>query len=159
MTRRQTGCLALILIVLGLAGGAVWIVNRALRVSENAYAVWNVADWVIDHMETHNGQWPCDWNDLQAAYQRKNSGDVSEAMAHYKALVEVDFNADPKELARVQYDDNQREPPFQVIRHRRQPHAYYTEPNRLIWLYLTGNLEGTSRSATRPSTRPTPPGT
>jgi hypothetical protein len=154
MTKRQTGVLALILLALGLASGAVWIINRTLRASENAYAGWYAASLVIDHMETHHGQWPRDWNDLQAAYQRKNSGDASEAMAHYQALVEVDFNADPRKLACVQYDDNQREPPFQVIRHRRQPHSYYTEPNRLIWLYLTGKLEGTSRSVTRPVTIP-----
>ena len=138
MSRKATLWLAATVLLISLLAAGVWIVRRTVGGVENAYAVWHVADWVIDHMEAHNGEWPRGWDDLEAVYRARAERDVREAIAHYREQVEVDFDADPKQLARAPFEPGQKEPPFRVIRHRRGPEWVYEgrEPNEMIWYYL-----------------------
>ena len=158
--RRSKRWLVTSVLIAVAVAAVVSYVRRLVRGVENAYAVWNVADLVIDHMEAHNGQWPRNWGDLAAAKQQRAGRDVSEDMAHYRELVAVDFTVDPATLARTPFRPGSKEPPFRVIRHRRSPAWVYggQEPNGMIWGYLNGGYRsgdgGTSRPSTYPSTSP-----
>lgn len=148
MRKRKT--VLIVVVVLAVVISVGLYVRQLLHGVENAYAVWNVADWTIDYMESHDGQWPRSWSDLEAMYRARAQRDVGGDMEHYRKLVEIDFTADPVKLAKTSFEPGQKEPPFRVIRHRRRPHWVYNEPNEMVWHYFQNKF----RSATRPTTMP-----
>lgn len=153
MGRRTKLLLVGVVVVLVLGAVTVYI-RRTVRAVENAYAVWNVGDLIVAHLQAHNDQWPRSWADLEAACRAESEGrDVSERMSQYRELVTVDFNADPKLLAQLPFDPERQGSPFQVVWYRREPHAYYVEPNVTIWLYLNRKPPF---SATMPTTTSAP---
>ena len=156
--RRRTFIVLIIalLVVAALATAITRFVMRTRRSIENAYAVWNVAGMVIDHMESHDSQWPHNWDDLEAAWRREKGGEMAEVFARYRELVEVDFSADPKTLAQAPFQPGQKDPPFRVIRHRRHPPSIWTgaEPNELIWQYLNRPHPTTSEGSDAKAPRP-----
>ena len=146
MTKRRI--IAIIAIV--LPGLGIWIaltIRHSLKGVENAYAVWNVADWVIDYMEANDRKWPRDWSDLE---KQRAKRDMGRDIRHHQALVDVDFDVNPTELAKASFVVGQKDPPFRVIRHRQEPHWVYEgrEPNEMIWYYLHGQYRSTSPSTT-----------
>ena len=135
------------------------LVDRAVQ---NAYAVWNVADLIVDHMRAHDGRWPRDWSDLAAACrQRYPSSDVDRMIAEYRERVVVDFSADPQALRAAPFDPRTQDRPFSVVWHRRPPQTYYSEPNVIIWSFLNDELPRamaergrTTAPVTAPASRP-----
>lgn len=145
---------AVVLVVLVLS-----VVYRSVtRAVENAYAVWNVADLIVDHMRANDDQWPRGWSDLaDACRARHPTDDVDRMMDHYHERVEVDFSADPRALKAAPFDPATQQRPFDVVRHRHPPHSYYSEPNVIIWSYLNGpepRLRADLRAAAKPATAP-----
>lgn len=53
-----------IIVVIGVY--TVYNVNQTIR---NSYAVWWVADMVIEHLKSNDNNWPVDWNDLRDDFQ------------------------------------------------------------------------------------------
>jgi hypothetical protein len=137
MRKRRVLHTALVFIV-SLGGGAAyyayWKIDSTTR---DAYAVWWVADMVIEYMETHNGEWPRGWDDLHEPYETcvRRSG-RPWTFDQLRNRVDVDWAADPARL--VVATDNGTGPPFQVVwlRSGRSTHWQSREPNRMILDYL-----------------------
>lgn len=66
---------------------------------DDAYAQWGAADMVIDYMETHDGQWPPNWEALRKSFET-TGGRVGGTFEDYQKRVFIDFHADPQELRR-----------------------------------------------------------
>src|SRR5687768_6639126 len=98
--KRVVGIVVVLAVILS-AGGITWFIRRLDRTFQNAYAVWNVADLVIGHMKTSNGKWPQSWDDLEAVRRKQLGRDVREDMQHLRERVVVDFDVDPRQLARA----------------------------------------------------------
>ncbi len=126
-------------VILALLGGAVAVYYgyRAIKATQDAYAVEWVAGMVIEYMETHDGAWPRNWEDLRTPYEtcaQRAGGPWS--FEKLRDRVDVDWGADPAQLATA--PDIGAEPPFKVIwlRSGRQTHWESQEPNRMILDYL-----------------------
>src|SRR5262249_6039768 len=116
--------------LLALVGGGVfvWMFYFAHSVLQpEAYAVWQTADLVIDHMERHGGAWPRGGGALRPQTEPA-AGDAYVAergaatevgfrpplnIERLRKLVEVDWSADPRELALAVDGDDP--PAFRVI--------------------------------------------
>jgi hypothetical protein len=145
--------LGAVLLVLGVAGFFAWVFYYTYAVLQpEAYAVWQTADLVIDHMEKHGGAWPRGWDDLRPS-AAPAEGDVYVAgrgsateigfrppldIEALQRLVEIDWSADPRELARAAEGGDS--PPFRVIwlKSGRRTAFVGCEPNELIHHYLKG---------------------
>jgi hypothetical protein len=142
MKRRRILLAAVILALLGGAG-AVYYVYRAIAATHDAYAVEQVADMAIVYMETHDGAWPRNWEDLRTPYETCiNRSSRPWTFEKLRARVDVDWEADPAQLATA--PDTGAEPPFKVIwlRSGRQTHWRDHEPNRMILDYLRNRKPG-----------------
>jgi hypothetical protein len=130
----------LLLLCILLAGGGcfAYLVYQALyNTTPNAYAVWWVADMVIEHMEANDGHWPTGWDDLVDDYGTcaKTAG-RPWTFEELRGRVEVDWHADPNTL--VKASNNEHAPPFRVIwlKDGSKGHWAGREPNRMILQYL-----------------------
>lgn len=137
MSRFRIGIVATVLFV--ATAGVVYVVYQsAMTAVHNSYAVWWVADVVIEHMETHDGAWPKGRNDLRESYasltkKRHHPGTFEEL----ESRVDVDWSANPEKLAQaVPTPDT---PPFRVIwlRDGSLHHWSGREPNQMILDYLS----------------------
>lgn len=146
---------ATVLLAAAVIVAAVMIFRHIEKTTQNAYAVWNVGDLIVLHLQENHDQWPRSWDDLEAACRlRYGKQDVSANMEMYRRLVTVDFTADPRELARLSYDPHSQRGPFQVVWYQSEPYAYFTEPNVLIWNYLNRQPPfAVTQPATLPATR------
>jgi hypothetical protein len=139
------------LLAVSAAGLAVWLFFQAVAGrQEEAYAVWQTADLVIDHMKRHKSAWPRGWDDLlppaagTGASVAERGGVVEVGfrppadIGRLQELVEVDWSADPRELARAA--EGAGSPPFRVIwlKSGRRTAFEGCEPNQLILDYLKG---------------------
>lgn len=134
--------LLLVAAVLGYCGFRTWrLVAQGIP---EAYAGWDCATLVVEHMATHGGAWPRNWEELLAAATALPDGNrflhgcSMNDVQKIRALVRVDWTADPKQLSRAQRRDD--DPPFMVIT-RADGSALQTiwegtEPNTLVWEYL-----------------------
>ncbi len=147
--------LKIILAALCVAVGyAAYMAYRTYDTATNAYAVWWVAEMVIEHMEASDGQWPSGWDDLADDYETcaKRSG-RSWTFESLRGRVEVDWRADPNMLSRAK--DNGQEKPFRVIWLRNGSDAHWAgrEPNRMILEYLKEPKQPPAWPASVPATR------
>jgi hypothetical protein len=105
--------------------------------TRNAYAVWWVADMVIEHMKARGGAWPKSWEDLREPYAAsvRTSGHpwTFEAL---RSRIEIDFDADPTQLAKPSTDPDG--PPYRVIWLRDGSRMYWERhgPNRMVLDFL-----------------------
>lgn len=151
MTRRKRNIIvAAIATILALAGFVVWLGYQVAEVPRDAYAVWWTADLVIEHMEKNHGDWPRSWDDLRSTGEQAYKGTVStnrdgtviaefrprDTINELQQRVEIDWKADPKELAKA--DFKEKGPPFRVIWLRSGKSRHYSgkEPNQMILEYL-----------------------
>ncbi len=152
MTRRTKVVLSGVAgVILGVAFLFAWAVYHTNYVmAPNAYAVWWTADLVIEHMETHAGAWPRNWEELQATSDQAYKGTTSTnhdgtliaefrpraTIQELQKRVEIDWNADPLELAKTELQATGR--PFRVIWLRNGKSTAYSgkEPNTMILEYL-----------------------
>lgn len=125
-------------VVLSIYFSAVSLIRYVEDKVSDAYAVEWVVTVVIDHMETHDGAWPQNWDDLRAAYSRYgNPWDFDDL----RSRVCVDFDADPEKL--VLAEPRPDGPPFRVVYLCRggDTHGVGGEPNQRILDYLKRKAE------------------
>jgi hypothetical protein len=151
MTRRKRNIIVgVVAVLLAGAGFIVWIGYQVLQLPKNAYAVWWTADLVIEYMEKHGGSWPRSWDDLRSTSDQADKGTVStnrdgamiaefrprDTIDELKQHVEIDWNADPKVLAKAEFKETG--PPFRVIWLRNGKSTHYSgkEPNDMVLEYL-----------------------
>ena len=141
--KRRRVLLAVVILALLSGAGAVYYASHAITAPQDAYAVEWVAGMVIEYMKTHNGAWPRNWEDLRTPYETcaQRSG-RPWPFEHLRERVDVDWEADPAQLATA--PDTGTEPPFKVIwlRSGRQTHWQDHEPNRMIFDYLRSRKPG-----------------
>jgi hypothetical protein len=141
-----------------LAGGgffAYQVYRYVYTTVPNAYAVWWVADMVIEHMEANGGRWPTGWDDLADDYEMctKRSG-RPWTFEDLRSRVKVDWHADPKALSRTR--DRGQEKPFRAIWPKDRSSVYWDgrEPNRMILDYLKKQKEAPESPDSAPATQP-----
>lgn len=128
----------IIRIVLGIAiiTGLVvaYLANQTIR---NAYAVWCVADMVIEHLKANEDRWPADWDDLRDDYETctKRSG-TPWTFDELRSRVVIDFEADVSELKEKSIGAEQ--PEFRVIWLSDGSDAHWSnrEPNTKLLQYF-----------------------
>lgn len=151
MSKRVGVILGVLISLIVAAGYVAYEFNHYWSVTvPKAYAAWWVGDLVIDHMDRTGGRWPREWDDLREDYDAaiKRSGKVwtfEDLMKH----IEVDWNADPAQLATA--EPNKHGPPFHVIRARDGRDASWGghEPNQMIFDYLRERSPATQPADTK----------
>lgn len=110
--------------------------DRKLR---NCYAVWWVADMVIEHLIANDDEWPSSWDDLRDDYQTcANRSGKPWTFEELNARVSVDFTINGKELSAACKTLSQ--PNFRVIwlTDGTASHWQSHEPNTMIFNYFKG---------------------
>ena len=129
----QIGCAVLLAILIG----GIYRFHRFNQDTRNSYAVWWVADLVVDHMKANDGQWPSGWDDLRNDYQAcvDRSGQPW-SFAELSQQVIVDWQADPQQLLDDSNGADTAE--FKVITLSDGTEKYWQhrEPNQIILDYL-----------------------
>jgi hypothetical protein len=121
----------------------------------DCYAQWWVAGMVNTFMDFNDGQWPQSWEDLEEPYE------IHAARAgrpwtfdDLRSRVEVDFSANPEELAKTALNDGKATFRVVYLRNGKQHHYEGTEANSLIWEHLQKRDDGTAPEAS--TKRPVP---
>lgn len=125
-----------ILLLLGYGGYRV--IDGLYELAPELYSQEWVAGMVIRYMESNEGRWPQNWDDLQKPYEvAVSQGGQPWSFEDLRRRVEVDFSANPAELSGTPLT-NEGEAGFRVIRLRsgRRHHWEGGEPNLRIWKYL-----------------------
>ncbi|MEX2308221.1 MAG: hypothetical protein WD738_11540 [Pirellulales bacterium] len=124
----------ILVVALGVGG---WAIHRSMEGVRNAYAVWWVADMVVEHLKANNGAWPRNWDELRDDYQTcvERSGQPW-SFEELQNRVAIDWRADPSQLAALANRDFT--PPFCVIwlSDGTNSHWEHAEPNQIIADYL-----------------------
>jgi hypothetical protein len=113
-------------------------VKRVVEVPFDAYKHWAMGDLIVEHLETHDGEWPRNWNDLRGAYNSLGGRLIGgETMESLEKAVNVDFDFDPA-LASSAITKDTSEPAFRVIWLKNGSTAHYVgdEPNQRVFDYL-----------------------
>ena len=114
---------------------AIYSVHASLEAVHDSYAQWDAALSIIHHMKTHDGEWPKNWSDVEAACA--SAPDLrGPGWSNMKARVEIDFSADLNDLANNEEDTA----PFRAVwlTNGKKHHWSGAEPNALIYRYLKG---------------------
>ncbi|HEX2476243.1 MAG TPA: hypothetical protein VHK01_15940 [Lacipirellulaceae bacterium] len=126
-----------VLVVVAVLGTGAWCLYRTLDGIRDAYAVWWVADMVVEHMIANQGAWPRDWDELRDDYQTcvARSGQPW-SFEELRSRVIVDWSVDPKRLAAIASRGTR--PPFRVIwlANGRENYWERREPNQIIAEHL-----------------------
>lgn len=86
----------------------------ALKAEENLIAMTNTTLLVEDFVERTKGDWPRSWDQLAREHPSSQSIDWQQL----SRLIDIDFHADPKELARSSPAD------FEAIKQKDQRHRF-----------------------------------
>lgn len=129
--------------------GASWgyqVYHLAYVLIPNSYAAWSTGDLIVEYIDTHEGKWPRSWDDLRIAEQslERRGQPVYYDFQKLPQMIEVDWNANPVVLAKLQARSN--EVPFEVVTKLdgSRVDARWgedTEPNRKIYAYLKKRSE------------------
>ncbi|WP_339744395.1 hypothetical protein [uncultured Rubinisphaera sp.] len=129
---RIVGLFFVIAIITGLI-----IAYQANQTIRNAYAVWWVADMVIEHLKANEDRWPADWDDLRDDYETciRRSG-KPWTFEELRSRVVIDFEADVSELK--EKSKNSEQPEFRVIwlSDGSATHWSHQEPNTKLLQYF-----------------------
>ena len=109
--------------------------NQANQAMRNSYAVWWVADMVIEHMKANDGKWPRNWEDLRDDYQTLVQRSVQPwQFDELQHRVKIDWNVNPEELD-LQADGSQE---FRAIWLADGTDSFWegAQPNWIILNYL-----------------------
>jgi len=105
---------------------------------------------VVKYMERNEGRWPNDWDDLKEPYEL-GVAQVGRPWTfdELRSRVDVDFSADPNELAKARLHNGR--VPFRVISLRSGYYHYWegSEPNVRIWEYLQKRARGSAAAVHR----------
>lgn len=106
---------------------------------DDVYAGEWAATMIIQHMEDHDGQWPDDWDDMEAAYHRivEQERVLPFPLDDMKSRIVVEFDVDPAELV-TRVDPPGDEGPFEVVAHTTGESRHWRgkNPNSEILRYL-----------------------
>ena len=103
----------------------------------NSYAVWWVANMVVEHMKANNNQWPKNWDELRDDYQtRTERSGEPWSFEELAGRTNIDWQTDPADLL-VKSGDHQTAQ-FRVITlsDGTDSHWQGREPNQIILKYL-----------------------
>jgi hypothetical protein len=133
MSRRR--CLIyLALVFVGYLRYSIYRIPKSIR---EAYALGWVSGMVVEYMERNDGRWPREWDDLKGPYETGVAA-VGRPWSFddLRSRVDVDFSANPKELAKARFRNGS--VPFRVISLRSGYYHYWegSEPNVRVWEYL-----------------------
>ena len=121
-------------------GYGIYAVNHHVtEVVPNAYAVDWVASMVIQHLKTHDDQWPQSWDDLREPYETMAAPqNYPWSFEELQRRVAVDWTADVEALKTANVRDGKK--PFRVIwlADGSESHWQGGEPNQRIFEYLSG---------------------
>ena len=131
-----------VFVVIGLLLVGVRFVIGVLQVPRNAYATWDGACLVIDHMRRNNNEWPKDWKELGATLSI--GGGVTRnglTIEDLRQRLLIDFDVKSENLTRATIVNGR--PDFRVIRLRNgnDTHWEHAEPNTLVYEYLKDPAE------------------
>ncbi len=89
----------IVVVIAALISLGLSYANRVAQSISGSYAVWWVADMVVEHLDANDGEWPKNWNALRDDYQTcvKRSGRPWE-FEQLRTRVAVDWDANPKKL-------------------------------------------------------------
>lgn len=138
-------CFFTTMIVVGVIFFFVQTISQKTR---NAYAVWWVGDMVVEHMESNQGKWPTNWEELRDDYQTcaKRSGQPWR-FDDLKRRVTIDWEVDPQIL--ISHQDSG-QPEFRVIylTDGSDTHWQNKEPNQMVLDYLIARTKETKSNPT-----------
>ena len=142
--RRPAVHIAVVLLAVVIGGGFL-LYREVSNGIHNRYAVWWVADMVVEHMEANDGRWPQRWEDLLDDYETcvARSG-RPWTFEELRSRVVVDWQADPAQLTAVARQADA--PSFRIIWLADGSSSHYQdhEPNQIVCDYLR-----TKKSAVR----------
>ncbi len=99
------------------------------------YAQCDAADMIIDHMETHGGIWPRNWDALKPWFE-SNGGRTGWRFERYASRIFIDFNADVDELRTAALSSDN--PTFDVVHAKYMFGLVDIGPNSIIHSYFRG---------------------
>ncbi len=127
-----------IVVILGVSSFISVMLLFSDRVDDVYAGEW-AASMIVQHIETHDGQWPQDWEDLETAYVEIAARErvIPFELEDLKNRIEVDFTADPAELVKAS-DPPGDDGPFEVVWHKSGERRFWRgqNPNSEIWNYL-----------------------
>jgi hypothetical protein len=130
-TWRRRILLCLIGAIIAYFGYGIYRIPESIR---EAYALGWVSGMVVDFIESNDGRWPQNWDDLRDPYNRAIA-EVGQpwSFEELRGRVDVDFSANPDELAKARPRNGS--VPFRVITLRSGDYHYWegSEPNLRIW--------------------------
>jgi hypothetical protein len=134
---RRIGLKIIVGILVVAIGVGAWTIHCSMESVRNAYAVWWVADMVVEHLKANGGAWPQSWDDLRDDYHTcvKRSGQPW-SFEELRSRVVIDWRAEPSELAALANQGSDAR--FRVIwlKDGSNSHWEHAEPNRIIADYL-----------------------
>ncbi|MBI5758019.1 MAG: hypothetical protein HZA46_05830 [Planctomycetales bacterium] len=83
---------------------------------DDAYAQWGAADMTIAYMETHEGNWPPDWEALRPNFESGGGRVGGWSFEQFQGRVAIDFNANVNALRQQSIESETA--PFRVIHAR-----------------------------------------
>lgn len=132
-SKLRIGCIACVALLLV----AAYFLHRMSEGVHNSYAVWWVADMVVEHMKANDNQWPQNWDDLQDDYQTcvKRSGQPW-SFDELSSRTQIDWQAVPSDL--LAQSKGHETAQFRVITLTDGTDSHYQscEPNQIILDYL-----------------------
>ena len=133
--RKRRECVIALAVVLLVALGTAYLVYQQLEVVEDAYAAWWTADVIVAHLESHDGQWPRDWDELRKAYDAMKGN--KRSFDDIRARCEVRFDVTSADILnhwRTTGDALQ----VVTILGGQDHHWKSREPNTIVLDYLRG---------------------
>lgn len=111
---------------------------EAPEITRDAYAQLWVVDALKKHMHLNSGEWPRNWEELAPSFSvMARESNCEWVLDQLRQRVEIDFTANPVELAKVRAVNGT--VPFRVIWLRSgKPGRHWkgAEPNHAIWEWL-----------------------
>lgn len=135
-SKLRIGCIVIVVLLLV----AAYYLHRTKEVIHNSYAVWWVADMVVEHMKANDNQWPKQWDDLRDDYQTSiNRSGQPWSFDELSSRTQIDWQAVPADL--LAQSKGHKTAQFRVITltDGTDSHWESSEPNQIILDYLRSN--------------------
>lgn len=131
--------IVLLLLIASVIAAVASCTRKTQQAVRNSYAVWWVADMVVEHLDANAGEWPKGWGDLKDDYQLLvGTSEPAWSFEELQSRVEVKWDARPDELVQQAGDGI---PAFRVIWLSDGTDSHWSgrEPNQIVLDYLIDN--------------------